>query len=171
VSTSLFEKVIAPALVVADTSLFAISTPDDENNHFSQLLEKKNEKGEPLFLTLRMGLACNECLEKGKPQDCIHKLAEQPPWKSTTRLRTIQAITGDNAVFVRENQGIIISDKNYVFNARWVMAFLTRPRHTFAYNVRLVHLFIDPGGGGALSDYAMLGITYDNGRTVVLSFI
>jgi hypothetical protein len=165
---ALFKKVVVPAMGVNNTVVLAISTPDDEFNYFSQILELKDASDRPLFVTLKLGLACEACLAKGKPQDCVHKLAEQPPWKSTSRLRKIQAIMGDDsATFTRENQGIVISSRQFMFPVPWVVSFMQQERVQFEHNVPLIHMAIDPGGGGSLSDYAMSAITYFNEKTVV----
>jgi len=57
IDPNLFFKVVVPIHSVNNTSLIAISTPDDEFNYFSKLLElKRDDKDTPLFLTLQVWL-------------------------------------------------------------------------------------------------------------------
>lgn len=70
-----FYEVVVPLLTVRFTSVLAISTPDDEFNYYSELIECG------LFETIKVGLICQPCIDKGFI-DCRHMRKRIPPWKS-----------------------------------------------------------------------------------------
>jgi hypothetical protein len=71
-----FDEVIVPLLGVKDTAVIGISTPLDENNFYSQMIDLKQEDGvTPLFNVVSISLICDKCLGldlKGQTT-CSHK--------------------------------------------------------------------------------------------------
>jgi len=61
-----FKTVVVPLFGVVNTAVLAISSPDDESNYYSELLELKTKDGESFFEIIRIGLACVSCLDAGK---------------------------------------------------------------------------------------------------------
>jgi hypothetical protein len=107
---SLFFEVIAPLLGVENTAVVAISTPDeDDNNYYSDLMEIKNPEDpkETLFKTIRIGLACEACIQAGAGATCTHRQQLIPPWKSNRRQKRLRHMTADSHLFMRENMGMI----------------------------------------------------------------
>jgi hypothetical protein len=71
---------------------------------------------------------------------------------------------------LRENQGAVISNRKWAFEAGWIKSFKERPAHIFrtAINpVQILHMGIDPSGGGTGSDYALLTGCMQDSRVVV----
>jgi len=85
----MFDAVLLPLLGVRNFALLAIATPGDEFNHYSQLMDRTDDNGDPLFKTIRLGLVCPECLAKDVRDVCEHRLDLLPPWKSQTNLNRI----------------------------------------------------------------------------------
>lgn len=79
---AVFTEVVVPLLGVKDTAVLAISTPLDENNFYSQMLEMTHNDGvTPLFNVISVSLICDECKQKElKGQlTCPHRQNEIPP--------------------------------------------------------------------------------------------
>lgn len=69
-----FFTVVVPLLGVKHTAVLAISTPDDEFNYYTQLLELG------LFRCIKIGLTCDACEALGLP--CTHRIKRLPHWKT-----------------------------------------------------------------------------------------
>jgi len=163
----LFTKVVAPAMGVNHTAVLAISTPSDEDNYYSKMMEYKKPNGvDELFHTIRIGLACKNCELAGVPHRCTHKLAEQPPWKSQARLETLKSILSDDD-YTREALGLVRGDSTYIFNNAWIKNFHERPVYDWQRPPNVLYTFIDPSGGGDASNYAILTMGFESGKDVV----
>lgn len=92
ITKEMFDTVLLPLMGVNNFSLLAIATPSDQYNHYSQLMDRTDEKGEPLFKTIRLGLVCGECLDRGVTEVCEHRADLLPPWKSRGRLNKIRRV-------------------------------------------------------------------------------
>ena len=105
----LFHQVIVPLLTVDHTALLAISSPGDEMNYYSILQDLKNAYGDPLFLNIRIGLACDRCIADSVDV-CVHQLKRLPSWKSEGQLGGVEACAVYNAMLdVRCNQHVASS--------------------------------------------------------------
>lgn len=112
--TDLFAQVVAPAMGVNNTVILAISTPASDTNYYSRLMEYKKPDGTSLFNTIRIGLACDQCIEQGVSDTCQHELHKQPPWKSQTRMDILQSILSEDD-FAREVMGLIRGGAEQVY--------------------------------------------------------
>ena len=68
---AVFQEVVVPLLGVRDTALIGISTPLDENNFYSELVQSKKPDGNLLFNVVTIRLLCDEC-EKTGQMHCPH---------------------------------------------------------------------------------------------------
>ena len=163
----LFKKVVVPAMGVENTSVFAISTPDNEFNYFSELFELKRKDGTPLFYLIMVGLACKQCMDAGMGHECMHMLKDLPPWKSAARQEVMKAIlANDPETFMRENQGMVVSGMRFIYQ-KYRPAFLKRKPFTLSAPPTVGFVFIDTAGGGSLSDHAVVSGCHEAGRDVV----
>ena len=80
--TKVFYEVIVPLLEVEHTSLICISTPQDDQNFYSEMFSMCTPDGQPLFHTLEVSLVCEDCKKTDHPERCPHMADEIPPWKS-----------------------------------------------------------------------------------------
>lgn len=76
---------------VANTAVLAISTPDDEFNHYSELMDLKAADGQPMFYNIHIGLSCEACTEAGIP--CPHNKAKLPAYVHIFYIFTINKLT------------------------------------------------------------------------------
>jgi len=170
VNPNLFFRVIVPIHTVNDTALIAISTPDDEFNYFSKLLElKRDDKGTPLFLTLQVRQVCDPCREARKR--CRHYEDLLPPWRSAKNQKVTEQIMKSNPdLYAREMLGVVRSnDTLFVFDPKLVDAFYQREPYRFSLTPGVVWVGIDPSGGGSLSNYAIVSMAFERGQNVVCS--
>jgi hypothetical protein len=167
---ALFLNVIVPLLSVEHTGLVGITSPSDEQNYVSVLLELKNADGEPLFMCQAVGLVCAECMEKGLA-NCKHKLKRLPAWKSEARHDFVAAIYGLNKQLMqREVGGMVVSGRIYLFHPSDLQvlretAVETKGYH-FVHPPQIIDVGMDPGGGGG-SDWTIAAQCVENGTRVV----
>ena len=69
----------------------ACSTPQDEFNYYSKLVEQKDEHGRPFFKTIRAGRICDECgrLPYEQMIKCDH-VPDGAHWKSSYKLKRLK---------------------------------------------------------------------------------
>lgn len=164
-----FQKVIVPLLGVLHTAVLAISTPEDDSNYYSILLSQKGEDGKPLFKTLPVGLACEECQKEGKEADCPHNKDQLPPWKSDA-LQKLQKQLLPPEIYATEALGLITTKKRYAFNKKHIEETFSLPPLTVMDAVGVVYVMIDPSGNGSgKSHLAITAFTIDEKRNYVVS--
>jgi hypothetical protein len=163
----MFAKIIVPLLGVDKTAMLAISTPDDETNYYTVLMEVKGPNDKPLFKIIKIGMACESCEASGIP--CSHKIYRLPFWKPIARQEKLDAIYKDRPeLFAREILGQVVSSKEYILDGNMIRSLRERPLYKFNNPTFVVHIGIDPSGGASASDYAISSVVYDNGNAVIV---
>lgn len=167
VAKGLFFETILPLLEMKVAALICISTPLDELNWFSSLLEAKDEEtGDLFFFVVRIGLVCKACLQLPQAEmgKCSHKVDQIPPWKSGPRHKRVQSLyrfdKEDRGL--RETAGIIIGAENTVFSITQLRKLFdaeTMPIYTPDPNYipDRILLVADPDAGGPSSLAIMSG--------------
>ncbi len=69
-----FHEVVVPLFGVVNTAVLAISSPVDDQNFYSELLELKRPDGTDFFWVMKIGLACASCLEAGEKGMIINRV-------------------------------------------------------------------------------------------------
>lgn len=157
-------------MLVEKTAVMAISSPSDEFNYYSTLLELKRPDGSYLFEQVRLGLACNTCMDNGEAGSCTHMSHIIPHWLSVARTELARVLyQADQASYAREVQGRIASSHCYIFDKQLLRGFRQREPYSFKdpTRVRTIYVGIDPHGGGEVSDFAISSMCYVHGRKVV----
>jgi len=163
----LFHNVIVPLLTVEHTAMLAITSPGDEQNYISVIQDLKDPDGGELFYNIKIGMMCEKCLKEGK-EKCGHELKRLPNWKSESRHDIVRAVYGQNQeAMKREAEGLIVSNRVYLFGKKDVDALESREAYHFEYDVQLIEIGIDPSGGGANSDYTIVSKCVENGKDIV----
>lgn len=167
----IFQKILLPLCGVNDFVILGISTPQDETNYYSRLLDLKDDEGKPFFVGLRIEQACAACIQNNKADSCDHRLYLLPPWKGGQRHRRMAAIyENDKTTFAQENQGVIINaSKTYIFRD-FHKAFVGNPPYLFDKRPSVIWVAIDPSGGGCQSQYAMVALVVEGHHHVVRFF-
>lgn len=148
---NVFKEVILPLTAVNDTVLLGISTPLDESNFYSVMLEMKRPNGEPLFNVLQITTICDVCLKEGR-LTCAHKGNELPAWKSGERQELIASLmSNDRALYVQENLGVIVKRDASAFDKASLDRFAA-PSSWYTMSgasmPRFLYVCVDPAGGG-----------------------
>eukprot|EP00854_Cymbomonas_tetramitiformis_P000604 gene603-1018_t len=162
---AVFTEVIVPLLNVRDTAMLAISTPLDENNFYSTLLNMKDPLTDgPMFKVLEIKLICEVCAEKGVKDVCPHRRELIPPWKNDHRreLMTKALFEGQPRMYMQEQLGIPSGSDARCFDTASIDAFAATcvemdcdPRNVF--------IGIDTCGGGN-NFMALVSGFYDRGN-------
>lgn len=166
-SPAVFKEVVIPLLGVKDTATLAISTPDDEFNHYTKLIELQI-KGKKVFKVIRVGLSCSRCLRRSII--CIHRRSKLPAWKDVTRQEMIEAMYGgseaDKRLMLRETHGVTVSADIYIFRM-YMHAFKSLKPYIYKDKIQVVHVAIDPASGGTGSDWGITSTCFENSNYVV----
>lgn len=166
-SGDVIKQVVLPLLGVKNTSTIAISTPEDEFNHYTKLIELK-VNGKFVFKVIRVGLSCSKCLRLGLL--CIHRRSKLPAWKDVSRQEMIEAMYGDGdadkRLMLRETHGVIIGADIYVYRL-YIHAFRSMKPYSYKDKIQVVHVGLDPAAGGAGSDWGLTATCYENAKYVV----
>lgn len=159
---------ILPLCGVKDTVLLGISTPLDETNFYSMLLDMKRPDGTPLFNVLTITLLCDDCQKAGLLA-CPHK-AELPAWKSGERQELIASLmAGDRNMYIQENLGIVVRHNNSAFPREGVDRLAASAVSlSLATQPDAVYLSIDPAGGGQSSMAVVASSFLPSGGTLII---
>jgi hypothetical protein len=153
---------VLPLIGVKNTAVLGISTPQDELNYYNQLMESG------FFKCIKIGLSCEACLSKGVK--CPHKRDRLPAWKPEEKQELIENFYGSGSLnaqrMQRELYGQVVSSKIYTLQ-HVANRFAVLPRIKITRPLDIIHIGIDPGTGGAGSDYAMVSLVYYDGFYVV----
>lgn len=164
---NVFFKIILPIWMLKNCSILGISTAEDEFNFYSQLMDQKNDGGQPMFKTLRIVVACKDCIAADKGKECKHMDSFQPNWKSQRKLRMLRLIYAtQQELFARENLGLLDSGKVFLFR-EYVPRFKQSPPLSFFISPDVLWMVIDPSGGGSKSQYGLITGTFVGDKTVV----
>jgi hypothetical protein len=191
----LFKETIVPMLELTGTSLLAIrycplcrldassssslhpsplpSTPHDEFNYYSKLVEQKDENGRPFFKTIRAGRICEECgrLPYEQMIKCDH-VPDGAHWKSSYKLKRLKTLfEGDEARGLRELGGIIASDFTSCFQKTDIENLFLNPLRSTGAMPRCVYIAVDPNGGGMSKMGVTAGYKDGNDTVVSVSFV
>jgi hypothetical protein len=130
------------------------------------LLELEDDMNQKVFNQIRIGLACNTCIENNVP--CFCKVSALPSWKTVERNALTHKILAANPDTAdRELRGIVKSSRRPLFDKPWIKALRERPAYRFERRPDCVFMAIDPSGGGNQSDFAMSSLVFENARHVV----
>lgn len=170
VPMEVFNKGIAPVLGIRHSALFGISTPESSNalrSYFMRALDKEFE-GKPLYLVIRIALACNTCVEEGRADQCPHRVSMAPPWKGRTRARLIKAMVDSEEDYNQETLGLTNAHDDYVWPAWWIDNILRKPPKALGH-AHVVYFGVDPACGGSHSDYTIVSFVRFRQEVVVSS--
>ncbi len=168
IDVNLFYEVIVPILEMTMTALLAISTPLDEFNYYSKLVDMKDDKGEPFFVIIKAGRICDDCSRLPYEQmlKCDH-VEDTAHWKNPHKLKRLKVLfEGDEARGLRELGGIAASNFTACFQKPYIQAFMNAPRYVTRNRPSTIYITVDPNGGGP-SKMAIASGFYDGKRLVV----
>lgn len=144
-----------------------ITTLNGEQNWVSQLYRLKRKDNRVIFKFIRHG-PCDACMEEGRGPQCPHY--ERMPWKSKAKdddIKEIYRQRGQAELGEQEMSGASISPLTFIVKPIYIKQLLERPLHSFTHPPGVIHVAIDPHGGGKTSATAIIFVANDCGKYVV----
>lgn len=81
-SSGFFYETVAPLLCIGNTSFIAISTLTSEMNFYTKLISKVDLlTNKPVFKSIQISLACQQCIDAEKTHECMHMQHLIPRWQ------------------------------------------------------------------------------------------
>lgn len=151
IDPKLFFKTILPILAMKNTSLMCLSSPEGDDNYYSQLMNLKDEEsGEPFFQVINCFQICPRCLklEREKQIKCTH-VKSSAHWLSSRKTKKLKMLYKANPEdAIREFGGIVVSDHLPALRKEEVQrAFTMEPMFT-STPPPCIFTCCDPTGGG-----------------------
>lgn len=133
-----------------NTSLLALSSPEGNENYYSQLLNLKDRHGDPWFKIVNAVMVCAECQkgDRAKQLACNH-VRHTAHWLSKrkfARLKDLYAHAEGTAL--REFGGMVVSDYIPCFNTSDIEMAFTANRVQTQTAPGVIYTAADPNGGG-----------------------
>jgi len=127
VKESIRDAIILPLMKRAGSVLLTISTLGPIFDSWKRITMAKDDYGRPVFLTKSYSMVCDDCMEKGIEDKCLHKQDLLPRWQSAEEEAKVKAVMSSNPdAWRREALGIQgVSDFIPAFDAKG-LAFLLR---------------------------------------------
>jgi hypothetical protein len=164
---ALFLQAVFPTLVQRKAVCIMITTPDNPDSFFMQLVHSKDEKGRPRMPLMTVGGPCSECVRLRREKRCLHTWYEQPPWKDPELYERIRfAWKFDQETDARENLARVMDVSRGRFGAKLVESLFAAPLFSLTGRPNGVYLAADPSAGGE-SDFG-LAAGYFIGETFVV---
>jgi len=153
----MFYCVIVPVATVWSTALIAISSPKDNDNWFTRLMQIETN-GERVFMSFSFNAVCRACkkLEPREMVQCTHTKHSVPLHKDQQKMDKIllaYEAEGLEQEYMQENLGIPTRCSDCAYSEVYLSQILEMPRvitdaqHIYKY-VREIVMCIDPNGGG-----------------------
>ena len=128
-------------------------------------------RGEPFFTCMNVGLLCQKCVKAGK-SSCEHVIMAdtKPPWQSDLKHDLVAALyRGREDLHKAEIMGAVVDNNTQAFKAADVTNFMARTLAVQPRDVRRVLTGLDPNGGGAGSEAALITVALLRNQLCVLA--
>lgn len=132
-----------------NTCLFALSSPEGNDNYFSRLINLKIE-GKPLFRICQCQMICEECrkLEMERQIFCNH-IKQTPHWLSSKKGARLKLLyMADPATAIKEFGGIIQDNFVPCFPKELIHQMFTGDPMVTTSSPEYIFITVDPSGGG-----------------------
>lgn len=150
IDPNLFYKTIVPILQLKNTALLALSSPEGNENYYSELLNLKDQNGDDWFNVINKKMVCKECLkgDTAKQLACDH-IKQIEPWLSHRRFERLKALYANaKGTALQELAGMVVSEYLPCFpEADIASCFAAKPVITMS-SPGIVYISADPSGGG-----------------------
>jgi hypothetical protein len=132
-----------------NTCLFALSSPEGNDNYFSKLINLKVD-GKSLFRHVQCQMICEECrkLEMEEQIFCNH-VKQTPHWLSSKKGARLKLLyMADPATAIKEFGGIIQDNFVPCFPRDLIHQMFSNPSYLTESAPEYVFITVDPSGGG-----------------------
>jgi hypothetical protein len=174
IDPKLFFKTILPILQMKNTSLMCLSSPEGDENYYSQLMNLKDEDtGESFFHVINCFQICKECmkLERELQIKCTH-VKSSAHWLSSRKTKKLKMLYKANPEdAIREFGGIVVSDHLPALRKEEVQRCFTMDHVHTSAPPPFIFTCCDPTGGGPSMLSIASGYYTKMGDLVVSFFI
>lgn len=146
----MFYKTIVPILQLKNTSLLALSSPEGNENYYSQLLNLKDEFGNPWFKVINKRMICSECQKGDRATQlaCDH-VPKTEEWLSNPKFERLKALYANaKGTALQELAGMVVSDYIPCFNSDDINVTFMAPRVLTKSPPGWILIGLDPTGQG-----------------------
>ena len=107
VKESILNQIVIP-LMKRDKSVFlTISTLGGVFDAWKRMTDSRDDKDRRIFLVKTYSMVCDDCIEKGLPDKCLHKQDMLPHWQSPEQESKVKALmAGSPDDWLREAMGV-----------------------------------------------------------------
>jgi hypothetical protein len=100
-------KIVSPLMLRRNSVFLTISTLGGTFDTWKSIAESKDEQGHPLFILKTYSTVCDDCIEKGIPERCIHKQDLIPPWQDPSDVARVKVLMKSSKEdWLREAMGV-----------------------------------------------------------------
>lgn len=161
-------KAVFPVAQQNNTCLLGTTTPSGSDHIVSQMITARDDNGDPVIATVRIGKPCDEC--SARRVLCTHienSAAEGTSRKKRTKYQKLYE--GREHIAMREFQGEIGDDSQQIYQSVWLRALRDKPLRPLPAHIDTLFITMDPAQGGAC-EWSTVGAYYDriSGEMVVV---
>lgn len=169
VASLLMTKVIAPLLLISNTSCIAITSPSDESSQMGSQVHAKiigTDKYVWKFITPDKCEMCTRNPDLDDSDECPHIVKNLPAFRSNKNITLVSSMldaeTVQHEIYGKQTGGSWYYFRDYVNEGQH------RIRWTFEQQVEIIHSFIDPSCHTNKSDLAVADMCHDRAKFVLL---
>ena len=173
VDPRLFTEGLFPVLRMKNTAMVCLSSPEDEENNYSKMVNLKDPKsGEPIFETIHARQICDECMKltHEKAVQCQH-IKNTAHWITHRRAQRFKALYEDPALAMREFGGMIVSSTMSAFRREEIVRMFESDRVRTTAAPSVIFIAADNQGGGSSQLALTSGYFARDGTFVVSDFL
>ena len=188
VSSGFFYETVAPLLCIGNTSFIAISTLTSEMNFYTKLISKVDLlTNKPVFKSIQISLACQQCIDAEKAHECMHmqhliprwqvrippplcsancldRSAEGVWWQDADKHRRLKIIMSDRPDLINsEMGGVAFSSIDQCFKQNDLKRMFNVTIQISISSGTPFFVTVDPAAGGENSDFAVVSFTVAHG--------
>lgn len=96
VKEEILTAIVLPLMMRTNSVFLTISTYGSAFDMWTRITEKCDARGRPVFLVKSYTTVCEDCIEKGIADKCIHKSDMLPRWQGDDEAAKVKALMSDN---------------------------------------------------------------------------
>jgi len=107
VKKDILMKIVLPLMMRNNAVFLTISTLGGMFDAWKSMTDSKDDRGRPVFLVKTYATVCDDCIEMGIPEKCMHKRDLLPHWQSSedaARVKALMQSSKDD--WLREAMGV-----------------------------------------------------------------
>ena len=107
VKESILNQIVVPLMKRRNSVFLTISTLGGVFDAWKRMTDSTDDKDRKVFLVKTYSMVCDDCIEKGLPDKCLHKQDMLPHWQSPEQESKVKALmAGSPDDWLREAMGV-----------------------------------------------------------------